>query len=115
MLDVPRCSRLPPNHSRIPWLIGLFFRGRYLDVAHTTLSTPPTVQQIIGFTIEQALLGFWMAAIPPTIIALLEYALPTAVIVFLGIVLINAFFYEVVKPRFYGEGLDLAPVMVILS
>ncbi len=29
--------------------------------------------------------------------------------------LINAFFDEVIKPKFLGEGLDLAPVMVILS
>ncbi len=59
--------------------------------------------------------GFWLAAIPPTILALLEYGLPTAVIVFVGIVLANAIFDEIVKPKFYGEGLDLAPVMVILS
>jgi predicted PurR-regulated permease PerM len=60
-------------------------------------------------------IGFWLAAIPPTIIAWLEYGFETAVVVFLGIVLINAFFDEIVKPKFYGEGLDLAPVMVILS
>ena len=59
--------------------------------------------------------GFWLAAIPPTILTLLEYGLPTAVVVFLGIVIINAIFDEVVKSKLYGEGLDLAPVMVILS
>ncbi|MGB3717511.1 MAG: AI-2E family transporter, partial [Candidatus Promineifilaceae bacterium] len=38
-----------------------------------------------------------------------------ALVVFLGIVLINAFFDDVFKPKMLGEGLDLAPVMVILS
>ena len=38
-----------------------------------------------------------------------------AIVVFLGIVLINAFFDEVFKPKVLGEGLDMAPVVVILS
>ena len=61
------------------------------------------------------IVGFWLAAIPPAIIALLEYGLPTAIVVFLGIVIINAFFDEFVLPRYYGKGLDLSPVMVVIS
>ena len=76
----------------------------------------PLLWGLLSFLLSYIpVIGFWMAAIPPTIIAWLEYGLPTAVTVFLGIVIINAFFDEVVKPKFYGEGLDLAPVMVILS
>ena len=76
----------------------------------------PLLWGLLSFLLSYIpVIGFWLAAIPPTIIAWLEYGLPTAVVVFLGIVLINAFFDEVVKPKFYGEGLDLAPVMVILS
>jgi len=76
----------------------------------------PLLWGLLSFLLSYIpVIDFWMAAIPPTIIAWLEYGLPTAVVVFLGIVIINAFFDEVVKPKFYGEGLDLAPVMVILS
>ncbi len=76
----------------------------------------PLLWGLLSFLLSYVpVIGFWMAAIPPTIIAWLEYGLPTAVVVFLGIVIINAFFDEVVKPKFYGEGLDRAPVMVILS
>jgi predicted PurR-regulated permease PerM len=76
----------------------------------------PLLWGLLSFLLSYIpVIGFWIAAIPPTIIAWLEYGLPTAVVVFLGIVIINAFFDEVVKPKFYGEGLDLAPVMVILS
>jgi len=76
----------------------------------------PLLWGILAFLLSFIpIMGFWLAAIPPTIIALLEYGLPTAVVVFVGIVLINAFFDEVVKPKYYGEGLDLAPVMVVIS
>ena len=76
----------------------------------------PLLWGLLSFLLSYIpVIGCWLAAIPPTIIAWLEYGFPTAVVVFLGIVIINAFFDEVVKPKFYGEGLDLAPVMVILS
>jgi predicted PurR-regulated permease PerM len=60
-------------------------------------------------------LGFWLAAIPPTIFALLESGPLTAALVFLGVVLINGFAENVVKPKYMGEGLNLSPFMVIFS
>jgi len=60
-------------------------------------------------------LGFWLAAIPPTILALLEFGPLQALIVFLGVVLINGFAENVVKPKYMGEGIDLSPFMVIFS
>jgi predicted PurR-regulated permease PerM len=48
-------------------------------------------------------IGFWLAAIPPTILALLESGPGTAVLVFLGIVLINGFAENVVKPNGGGR------------
>ena len=41
-------------------------------------------------------IGFWLAAIPPTFLALLEFGPVTAVVVFLLIVLINGFAENVV-------------------
>jgi predicted PurR-regulated permease PerM len=60
-------------------------------------------------------LGFWLAAIPPSLLALLESGPGTAALVFLGIVLINGFAENVVKPKYMGEGLNLSPFMVIFS
>jgi predicted PurR-regulated permease PerM len=60
-------------------------------------------------------LGFWLAAIPPTILALLEFGPLHGLIVFLGVVLINGFAENVVKPKYMGEGIDLSPFMIIFS
>ena len=60
-------------------------------------------------------LGFWLAAIPPTLLALLEFGPGTAVLTFLGVVLINGFAENVVKPKYMGEGLNLSPFMIIFS
>ena len=60
-------------------------------------------------------LGFWLAAIPPTILALLEFGPLQALIVFLGVVLINGFAENVIKPKYMGEGIDLSPFMIIFS
>jgi predicted PurR-regulated permease PerM len=60
-------------------------------------------------------LGFWLAAIPPTIMALLEFGPGQALIVFLGVVLINGFAENVIKPKYMGEGIDLSPFMIIFS
>ncbi len=60
-------------------------------------------------------LGFWLAAIPPTILAYLESGIGTAVGVFLGIVLINGFAENVIKPKYMGQGVNLSPFMIIFS
>jgi predicted PurR-regulated permease PerM len=60
-------------------------------------------------------LGFWLAAIPPTLLALLESGPASAALVFLGVVLINGFAENVVKPKYMGEGLNLSPFMIIFS
>ena len=44
-------------------------------------------------------LGFWLAAVPPTLLALLESGPGTAALVFLGVVLINGFAENVVKSK----------------
>jgi predicted PurR-regulated permease PerM len=60
-------------------------------------------------------LGFWLAAIPPTILALLESGPAVAALVFLGIVVINGFAENVVKPKYMGTGLNLSPFMIVFS
>jgi len=60
-------------------------------------------------------IGFWLAAIPPTLLALLESGPVAALVVFLGIVIINGFAENVVKPRSMGSGLDLSVFVVVFS
>lgn len=60
-------------------------------------------------------LGFWIALIPPVLLALLESGPAVAIIVFIGIVIINGFAENVVKPKFMGDELDLSPFTVVFS
>ena len=60
-------------------------------------------------------IGFWLAAIPPTFLALLESGPIAALVVFLGIVIINGFAENVIKPRSMGSGLNLSPFVVVFS
>lgn len=76
----------------------------------------PVLWGILAFLMSYIpTLGFWLAAIPPSLLALLESGPLTAALVFLGIVLINGFAENVVKPKYMGEGLNLSPFMVIFS
>ncbi len=60
-------------------------------------------------------IGFWLAAIPPALLTLLMSGPAAALVVFLGIVLINGFAENVVKPKYMGQGLNLSPFMIIFS
>jgi predicted PurR-regulated permease PerM len=60
-------------------------------------------------------IGFWLAAIPPTILTYLEFGWLRALIVFLGIVIINGFAENVVKPKYMGKGLNISPFVVVFS
>ena len=59
--------------------------------------------------------GFWLALIPPTILAWAEHGPTTAFIVFLGFVLINGSVQNFVQPKLMGENLNISPVIVFLS
>jgi predicted PurR-regulated permease PerM len=60
-------------------------------------------------------IGFWIALIPPVTIAYLQFGLPTALLVFFGIVLINGFAENIVKPKYMGVGLNLSFFTVFFS
>lgn len=59
--------------------------------------------------------GFWLALIPPTLLAWVIQGLPTAVIVFLGFVIINGSVENLVKPRIMGKGLNMTPLVIFIS
>lgn len=59
--------------------------------------------------------GFWIALLPPTILAYAESGLQTAIIVFVGYVLINGTVENFVKPRVLGDNLRISPVVVFIA
>ncbi|HEY4753143.1 MAG TPA: AI-2E family transporter, partial [Candidatus Limnocylindrales bacterium] len=60
-------------------------------------------------------LGFIIALIPPTVIALVELGVWPAVAVVVGYVAINLLFDYVLQPRMMQTDLDLSPVVVITT
>lgn len=60
-------------------------------------------------------IGFWIALIPPVILAYAQYGLQTALIVFAGYIVINGGVQNFVQPKIMGEGLRISPVVVFVS
>jgi len=59
--------------------------------------------------------GLFLAMIPPALLALLEFGPAEALLIVAGYLLIDAIIENVVKPKYLGESLDIAPVVIILS
>jgi predicted PurR-regulated permease PerM len=59
--------------------------------------------------------GFWLAMIPPLIIAWVTMDIRTAAIVLIGFVVINGSVENFVKPRIMGKGLNISPLVVFVS
>ena len=60
-------------------------------------------------------IGYWLALIPPLIVALATQGFGTATIVFFGYWIINGFFDSIVGPKFQGTKLNLSPVLTMIS
>lgn len=59
--------------------------------------------------------GYWIALIPPTLIAYSLYGTRTALIVFIGYALINGTAANIISPRVLGKGLSISPLIVFVS
>jgi predicted PurR-regulated permease PerM len=60
-------------------------------------------------------IGSILAAIPPVILALIQFGPGAALVVALGYVVINAVFGNIVEPRLAGKGVGLSALVVFLS
>ena len=60
-------------------------------------------------------IGFWLALIPPVLIAWVTLGLPTAAIVFVGYIIINGSVENLIKPRIMGQGLNISPLTIFVS
>jgi predicted PurR-regulated permease PerM len=59
--------------------------------------------------------GFWLAMIPPVLLAYAEFGIGTALLVFLGYVLINGSVQNIIQPKLMGDKLNMAPLVVVTS
>src|SRR5207342_1667568 len=60
-------------------------------------------------------IGYWIAILPPLILAFGLGGPPLAFVVLIGYWLINGFFSNVLAPRMYGKGLDLSTVLSLVT
>lgn len=60
-------------------------------------------------------IGFWLALVPPTTLAMLESGLPVGLVVLVGTMTIHALTGNVVKPKLLSDGLNLSPFTVFFS
>jgi predicted PurR-regulated permease PerM len=60
-------------------------------------------------------IGFILSLIPPTVLTLLEFGWQRAVIIAAGFFVTNFLLDNLIKPRFMSSGLDLSPLVGLLS
>ena len=60
-------------------------------------------------------IGFWIALIPPVLLAWAKYGVESALIVFLFYVLINGAVQNLLQPKMMGDRLKISPVVVFVS
>jgi predicted PurR-regulated permease PerM len=60
-------------------------------------------------------IGIFLASVPPVVLALAEFGLGRALLVVVGITVINLMLENVVMPRMVGTSLSIAPTVVLVS
>jgi predicted PurR-regulated permease PerM len=60
-------------------------------------------------------IGFWVALIPPVILAYAQYGIEKALLVFAAYVLINGGVQNFVQPKIMGDRLRISPLVVFVS
>ncbi len=59
--------------------------------------------------------GFWISMIPPLILAVLALGPTQALVILVGYIVINGGIQNFLEPRLYGKGLNLNPLVIVLS
>ena len=59
--------------------------------------------------------GFWLALIPPFLLAFAEFGPGTALLVLIGYVLINGSVQNLIQPKLMGDSVDLSPLSITAS
>ena len=90
----------------IAYLLLMLFFGIKLAVFWSTLFF------LLNFIPE---VGFFLAAIPPLLLTILQLDASKALLIFLGFYLIDTLADKVIKPHFMHQELDISPLVIILS
>jgi predicted PurR-regulated permease PerM len=61
------------------------------------------------------MVGFWVAVIPPVLLALVQGNPTDAIVIFLAYIIVNFLVNQVFKPALMRGGLDLSPLWSIMS
>ena len=75
----------------------------------------PAVWTVLTFLLAFVPFGGLIAAIPPTLLTLLESGGGSAALVFGSFVVVNLVSDNILKPKFMGSGLGMSPLLIILS
>ena len=75
----------------------------------------PAVWTVLTFLLAFVPFGGLIAAIPPTLLTLLEGGGARAAVVFGAFVVVNLVSDNILKPKFMGSGLGLSPLVIILA
>lgn len=59
--------------------------------------------------------GFWLALIPPFLLAFAEFGIDKALLVLVGYVLINGSIQNVIQPKLMGDEVNLSPLAIVAS
>ena len=59
--------------------------------------------------------GFWLALIPPLILAALQFGAGMALAVVLFYIILSFILNQLIRPAYMGQGLDLSPLWIIVS
>jgi predicted PurR-regulated permease PerM len=60
-------------------------------------------------------LGIFIATALPTVLAFIQYGLPQAIVVIIGVTIINVATENLIAPKIVGKGLSLSPLVVFLA
>jgi AI-2 transport protein TqsA len=109
------------NHEIRQYMIIMTWSGLFVGIANTALLLLIGVDFAVLWGFLSFLMsyvpavGFIIAIIPPSLLALLEFGWREAFIVVLGYSLIRVVIFSVLKPRYAAQKLDISRVVVIIA
>jgi AI-2 transport protein TqsA len=109
------------NHEIRQYMIIMTWSGLFVGIANTALLLLIGVDFAVLWGFVSFLMsyvpaiGFVIATIPPSLLALLEFGWREAFFVVVGYSLIRVVIFSVLKPRYAAQKLDISRVVVIIA
>jgi predicted PurR-regulated permease PerM len=110
-----RFSHSIGNFVRIKALLGAIAAvGNFFLLLFLGVDFPFLWAVVSFFTSFIPYLGYWLALVPPLLLALLEFGWEQALVVLVGFTIINSVADSVLGPKMLGEGMNLSEVATLL-